>query len=48
MPLSPEDFYAHVLQAADGQGRLPLSRMTGWETFRSPPPTAAGPSQKGA
>src|SRR4051812_28576678 len=31
MPLSPEEFYAHALAAADGAGRLPLSRMTGWD-----------------
>jgi hypothetical protein len=33
MPMSPDEFYAHAMRAADGQGRLPLSRMTGWETF---------------
>jgi diadenosine tetraphosphate (Ap4A) HIT family hydrolase len=33
MPMSPEEFYAHAMQAADAQGRLPLSRMTGWEIF---------------
>lgn len=33
MPMSPEEFYAHAMRAANGQGRLPLSRMTGWETF---------------
>lgn len=31
--MSPEEFHAHVSQAADAQGRLPLSRMTGWEIF---------------
>ncbi|HEU4674996.1 MAG TPA: hypothetical protein VFS29_03350 [Motilibacteraceae bacterium] len=31
MPLSPDEFYAHALDAADGEGRLPLSRMTEWE-----------------
>ena len=31
MPLDPEEFYAHALAAADADGRLPLSRMTGWE-----------------
>lgn len=31
MPLSPEDFYAHAVAAADGEQRLPLSRMTGWD-----------------
>jgi hypothetical protein len=33
MPMSPEEFYAHAMQAADVEGRLPLSRMTGWEVF---------------
>lgn len=33
MPMSPEEFYAHAMQAADGEGRLPLSRMTGWQVF---------------
>jgi hypothetical protein len=31
MALSPEEFYEHALAAADGQARLPLSRMTGWD-----------------
>jgi hypothetical protein len=31
MALTPEEFYAHALAAADGQGRLPLARMTGWD-----------------
>lgn len=31
MPLSPDEFYAHALAAADAEHRLPLSRMTGWE-----------------
>jgi transposase len=31
MPLSPEDFYAHAVAAADEEQRLPLSRMTGWD-----------------
>jgi hypothetical protein len=31
--LTPDELYARVLQAADGEGRLPLSRMTGWEIF---------------
>jgi hypothetical protein len=31
--MSPEEFYTHAMQAADGEGRLPLSRMTGWEVF---------------
>jgi hypothetical protein len=29
--LSPEEFYAHALAAADTEKRLPLSRMTAWE-----------------
>jgi diadenosine tetraphosphate (Ap4A) HIT family hydrolase len=29
--LHPDEFYEHALSAADGEGRLPLSRMTGWE-----------------
>ena len=29
--MSPEEFYAHAIAAADGEGRLPLSRMAGWE-----------------
>lgn len=33
MPISPDDFYAHAMQTADAQRRLPLSRMTGWEIF---------------
>jgi hypothetical protein len=31
MALSPEQFYEHALAAADGERRLPLSRMTGWD-----------------
>ncbi len=31
MALSPEEFYEHALRAADGERRLPLSRMTGWD-----------------
>ena len=31
MPLSPDDFYANALAAADDEQRLPLSRMTGWD-----------------
>ena len=31
MPLSPEEFYEHAIAAADSDGRLPLSRMTGWD-----------------
>jgi hypothetical protein len=33
MPLSPEEFYEHAIGAANHEGRLPLSRMTGWEVF---------------
>jgi hypothetical protein len=33
MPMSPEEFYTHAMQATDGEGRLPLSRMAGWEAF---------------
>jgi hypothetical protein len=31
MALRPDEFYDHARAAADGDGRLPLSRMTGWE-----------------
>jgi diadenosine tetraphosphate (Ap4A) HIT family hydrolase len=31
--MSPEEFYAHAIGAADAEGRLPLSRMTGWDVF---------------
>lgn len=31
--MNPEEFYAHAMRAADAQGRLPLSRMTGWDVF---------------
>ena len=33
MPLSPQEFHEHVTAAADADGRLPLSQMTGWELF---------------
>lgn len=33
MPMSPEEFYAHAMHAADADGRLPLSRMTAWDVF---------------
>ncbi|MGD0703933.1 MAG: hypothetical protein ABSA02_29115 [Trebonia sp.] len=33
MAMSPDEFYAHAMLAADGEGRLPLSRMSGWEVF---------------
>jgi diadenosine tetraphosphate (Ap4A) HIT family hydrolase len=29
--LSPDKFYEHALATADDEGRLPLSRMTGWD-----------------
>ena len=29
--MSPDEFYAHALAAADSNKRLPLSRMTGWD-----------------
>jgi hypothetical protein len=29
--LSPQEFYEHAVAAADGERRLPLSRMTGWD-----------------
>lgn len=31
MPLNPDEFYAHALDAADEEQRLPLARMTGWD-----------------
>lgn len=31
--MTPDEFYAHAMHAADEQRRLPLSRMTGWEIF---------------
>lgn len=31
MALSPEQFYERAVAAADGERRLPLSRMTGWD-----------------
>jgi len=33
MATSPEQFYARAMSAADADGRLPLSRMAGWEVF---------------
>ena len=33
MPLTPNEFYANALNATDADGRLPLSRLTGWEIF---------------
>ena len=31
--MSPDEFYARAMRASDPQGRLPLSRMTGWDIF---------------
>src|ERR1700710_3085868 len=31
MPLTPDDFYTHAVNAADDEQRLPLARMTGWD-----------------
>jgi len=31
MALDADEFYQHALAAADGEARLPLSRMTGWD-----------------
>ncbi|MEU8241235.1 hypothetical protein AB0C07_23570 [Actinoplanes missouriensis] len=31
MALTPDEFHQHTLAATDGEHRLPLSRMTGWE-----------------
>ncbi len=31
MALRPDEFHRHALDAADGAGRLPLARMTGWD-----------------
>lgn len=33
MPLTPDDFHEGVMREADAEGRLPLSRMIGWEVF---------------
>jgi diadenosine tetraphosphate (Ap4A) HIT family hydrolase len=33
MPLTPDDFYVNALEAADSEGRMPLSRLTAWEIF---------------
>jgi len=33
MPLSPDEFYANTVAAANAEGRMPLSRMTAWEIF---------------
>ncbi|MEV6525929.1 hypothetical protein AB0M43_28695 [Longispora sp. NPDC051575] len=31
MALTPDEFYAHAVAAADSEHRLPLARMTGWD-----------------
>ena len=31
MPMDPDEFYRHAVDAADDEQRLPLSRMTGWD-----------------
>src|SRR5690242_3050406 len=31
MALRPDEFHARALSVADGESRLPLSRMTGWD-----------------
>jgi hypothetical protein len=31
MAMRPDEFYEHALAAADGEGRLPLARMTEWD-----------------
>lgn len=31
--MTPQQFHEHARRAADPSGRLPLSRMTGWEIF---------------
>jgi hypothetical protein len=31
--MSPDEFYMHAMHGADDEGRLPLPRMTGWDTF---------------
>jgi hypothetical protein len=33
MPMNAAEFFEHVCAHADPDGRLPLSRMTGWEIF---------------
>lgn len=57
MPVSPERFYERVQAASDDDGRLPLSRMTGWAVFpfesdglqvvRLEPPVVPEPSRQG-
>jgi diadenosine tetraphosphate (Ap4A) HIT family hydrolase len=31
--MTPEEFYAHALTAADSEGRLPIPDQAGWEIF---------------
>ncbi len=31
MAMRPDEFYEHAIAAADGEHRLPLARMTGWD-----------------
>jgi hypothetical protein len=33
MPLSAEEFYTNAMEIADDEGRMPLSRVTGWDIF---------------
>lgn len=33
MALTPEQFHAHAMSAADADGRLPLAKMTYWDIF---------------
>ena len=33
VPMTPDEFYAQAMRAADAEGRLPLSRMTAWDVF---------------
>jgi diadenosine tetraphosphate (Ap4A) HIT family hydrolase len=33
MALSPDEFYAHAIAAADAEQRLPLAKMTYWDIF---------------
>jgi diadenosine tetraphosphate (Ap4A) HIT family hydrolase len=33
MGMTPEEYYAHALTIADGEGRLPVPDQAGWEIF---------------
>ncbi|MBK5307078.1 MAG: hypothetical protein JJD92_10355 [Frankiaceae bacterium] len=33
MAMTPEEYYAHALSAADAEGRLPVPAQAGWEIF---------------